>query len=70
MLENMGIMSSEDGMLNPARAAVLFAGDRNGKPMEDLGGLTAICADRRKFFDISMFYILDIVRSYSKLFSR
>ncbi|CAB3256876.1 unnamed protein product [Arctia plantaginis] len=48
MLENMDIMSSEDGMFNPARAAILFAGDRNGKPMEDIGDLTAICADRRE----------------------
>ncbi|XP_075983799.1 uncharacterized protein LOC142981645 [Anticarsia gemmatalis] len=48
MLENMGVVSVDDHMFNPARAAVLFAGKRNGKLMEDIGDMTALCADRKE----------------------
>ncbi|KAF9407468.1 hypothetical protein HW555_012521 [Spodoptera exigua] len=48
VFENVGIVS-EDGMqLNPARAAVIFAGERNGKPMEDIADMTALCATDRQ----------------------
>nr|XP_021196320.2 uncharacterized protein LOC110380618 [Helicoverpa armigera] len=48
VFENVGIVS-EDGMqLNPARAAVIFAGQRNGKPMDDIGDMTALCAADRQ----------------------
>nr|AWT22243.1 odorant-binding protein 6 [Mythimna separata] len=45
---NVGIVSEDGKQFNPARAAFIFAGERNGKPMDDIGDMTAACAADRQ----------------------
>nr|CAS90131.1 odorant-binding protein 7 precursor [Bombyx mori] len=47
VLEKTEILS-ENGVLNPATAALVFAGERNGKPMSDLEEMAVACADRHE----------------------
>nr|QCF41926.1 odorant binding protein [Athetis dissimilis] len=48
VFENVGIVSEDGKQFNPARAAVIFAGERNGKTMDDIGDMTAMCAADRQ----------------------
>ncbi|XP_026740581.1 uncharacterized protein LOC113502999 [Trichoplusia ni] len=48
VLENTGILSEDGRQFNPARAASVFAGERNGKPMDDLNDMTGLCAADRQ----------------------
>ncbi|XP_026755199.2 general odorant-binding protein 84a [Galleria mellonella] len=47
VLEKTGV-ASEDGNYDPARTAVIFAGKRAGRPMNDIEEIATGCANRKE----------------------
>nr|UDM59714.1 putative odorant binding protein 14 [Corcyra cephalonica] len=47
VLESTGV-ASEDGKYDPAKTAEVFAGERGGRPMDDIQEIAAGCADRQE----------------------